>query len=272
MNNSIDTTLKKYNLYAFFLHFISGIVLAIIFFTIVGEINFNTDLFSYKITNIGADDRSIEFSFGEPGDPKITIKDELLKVFIVLIFLITSFFHLFYYRSEEYINEINKGYNRYRWLEYSITSTLMIFVLCIISSVKEYYAVFTICALNIVLMSMGFFLEQSDKRQVKIIALIVGFFALATIFSIIYASLIYNIQRAEDLGFDIPSWVKFVVFPMMLWWVSFGVIAILNTKNYTKPDYSYKRYEKYYIILSFLSKAFMGYYLAFGLIREKPKT
>lgn len=272
MNISLsDKSLKNYNFYAFLLHFISGVVISIVFFTIVGEINFNTDLFSYKITKIGegSGNRNVEFSFGKEGDPMIEIKDIFLKIIVVSIFLITSFFHLFYYKSNKYITEINKGYNRFRWIEYSITSTLMIFILCIISGVKEYYTVFSICALNILLMSMGYFLELSSLKEVKIVALVVGFFALTSIFSIIYANMIYNLKRAEDLDFDIPEWVKFVVFPMILWWISFGVVAILNTKNYGKPGYNYKRYEKYYIILSFLSKAFMGYYLTFGLTRKE---
>lgn len=272
MNNSIDTTLKKYNLYAFFLHFISGVVLASLFIISTGDITFNTDLYSYRITDIGVDDKTIEFSFGEEGDPKITVPGEALKTLVVLIFLITAIFHIFYYRSNLYYDELNKGYNRFRWLEYSITSTLMIFVLSIISGVKEYYSVFAICGLNIVLMSMGYFLELSTNIEVKIVALIVGFFALLTIFGIIYSNMIYNLQRARDLDFKIPEWVNFVVFPMLFWWISFGIVAILNTRSYGKPGYNYKTYEKYYIILSFISKAFMGYYLAFGLTREKPKT
>jgi hypothetical protein len=47
----------------------------------------------------------------------------------------------------------------------------------------------------------------------------------------------------------------------------FGVVATLYVRNYGKPNFNFRTYERYYIILSYLSKAFMGYYLAFGLTR-----
>ena len=63
-----------------------------------------------------------------------------------------------------------------------------------------------------------------------------------------------------------------VLTPMIFWWLSFGIIAILNFKAYKKKDYDFKRYERYYILLSYFSKAFMGYYLTFGLTRDSPDT
>ena len=38
-----------------------------------------------------------------------------------------------------------------------------------------------------------------------------------------------------------------------------------------KKGYDFTRYERYYILLSYFSKAFMGYYLAFGLNRDPPR-
>ena len=54
---------------------------------------------------------------------------------------------------------------------------------------------------------------------------------------------------------------------MFFWYASFGVVATLYVKNFDKPGFSFRTYERYYIILSYLSKAFMGYYLTFGLTR-----
>lgn len=265
-----NISLKNYNKYAFLLHFLSAVGIIIYFIIKKGDINFNTNLYSYKIVDIeGERNEKVTFSFGEPGDPTIKISTEALKTIIVLIFLITAFFHIFYWLSPLYYKEINNGYNRYRWLEYSITATLMIFILCIISGLKEYNTVFLICILNISLMSLGYFLEMSNLIQVKIVCLVIGFFLLFSIFSFIYYSLIYNLKRANDIGYDVPNWIQIVLIPMIIWWISFGIVAIMQTVNMNKSNYTFKTYEKYYIFLSYASKAFMGYYLTFGLTRDK---
>ena len=263
-------SLSNFNKYAFFLHFISAVAITIVFFVKKGDINFNTDLYSYKITDIeGERNEKITFSFGEEGDPKIEVKSVALKIIVILIFAITALFHLLYWRSDFYKKEIEKGYNRYRWLEYSITATLMIFIICIISGLKEYNTVFLICILNISLMSLGYFLERSPYLEVKIVCLVLGFFLLISIFSFIYYSLITNLKRTNDIGYDVPDWIQVVLIPMVLWWISFGVVAILQTVNMNKKNYTFVTYEKWYIFLSYVSKAFMGYYLVFGLTRDK---
>ena len=58
---------------------------------------------------------------------------------------------------------------------------------------------------------------------------------------------------------------------MVFWWVTFGVIAVLYYKAYINGTLDFTRYEKYYVFLSFVSKAFMGYYITFGLTRDSPK-
>ena len=139
--------LEKANLYAFLLHFLSALGLAIYFGVKTGDIQFNTKLYGYDIINY--DEDTFELTFSE--DPNnFKVPGVALKVLVVLIFFITAMFHIFYYKNKTfYLSEIYNGRNRIRWLEYGITSTLMIFVLCVISGVKQYFAVLLICFLNI---------------------------------------------------------------------------------------------------------------------------
>ncbi len=261
--------LEKANLYAFLLHFLSALGLAIYFGVKTGDIQFNTKLYGYDIINY--DENTFELTFSE--DPNnFKVPGVALKVLVVLIFFITAMFHIFYYKNKTfYLSEIYNGRNRIRWLEYGITSTLMIFVLCVISGVKQYFAVLLICFLNICMLSFGYFLEMSEKLEVKIVCLVLGFFALTGIFGVLFGNFFPNLDAAKRDNYDIPEWVKGVLAPMILWWISFGVVAVLNTRAFGKKNYDFMRYEKYYIILSYLSKAFMGYYLAFGLTRKKAE-
>ena len=158
--------LKNMNYYAFLLHLISGIVIAGLLFGAVGEINFNTTLYGYKIKTITSDGKTVTFDFGENG-PKIPLTSDNLKGIVVSIFILTALFHLYYWKSKRYIDEVKSGKNRFRWVEYAITSSLMIFVFCVISGVKDIYSVFLIVLFNMVLMSFGYFLETTDSLEGK---------------------------------------------------------------------------------------------------------
>ena len=59
---------------------------------------------------------------------------------------------------------------------------MMIFVLSIISGIKDYDTVYELCVLNAVLMSLGYFLEQGVNKEVKIVALVIGFLIVVAIF------------------------------------------------------------------------------------------
>ena len=262
--------LKKLNYYAFLLHFISAIVVAGVLFGASEDVKFNTNLYGYKIDTIAGDGKTLTFSYGGEGDPVVVNSSNALKSIIVLIFLITAFFHLFYWRSKIYIDEVKTGKNRFRWVEYAITASMMIYIYCILSGVKDLYTAFFIVILNIVMMSFGYFLEMSRTPETKLTAIIMGFFILTVIFSIAYYQFVMNIDSAKAT-FDIPDWVYAIVIAMVFWWVTFGVIAVLYYKAYLNGTLDFTRYEKYYVFLSFVSKAFMGYYITFGLTRDSPK-
>lgn len=260
--------LTTLNYYASILHALSAIGVTAVFYAKGQEANFDTSLYSYKISSISTDDKKVKLEYYEV----TKVSTRTLESIIAAIFLITSFFHSFYatdgFGSGVYLKEIRRGYNRFRWLEYGITSTMMIFVLSIISGIKDYDTVYELCALNAILMSLGYFLELGVNKEVKIIALVLGFLLVAVIFTTLLRNFYLRLKEVDDLGRDLPSWLNFVLIPMLIWWTSFGVVALLNVINQGRPDYDFARYEKYYIYLSFLSKANMGYYLTFGLTRD----
>ena len=264
--------LRRLNKYAFILHLVSAIGLIILYSTRYSNANFDLNLYSFKIKKIeGDNDQDVTYSFGEPGDPKVKITIDMIKGLIVSIFIITALFHLFYWRSAAYETEINKGFNRFRWFEYSITATLMIFVLSIISGLREYYAAFELCAISVALMMLGYFLEQTKKLDVKLVSLFLGWFLLIVTFAVLMSQLSRNLEDADEIGKDIPGWIKFVLVPMLIWWMTFGIVSIFQTLNYQKQGYTFLTYEKWYILLSFLSKLFMGYYISFGITRDKTE-
>jgi hypothetical protein len=261
--------LTTLNYYATLLHALSAVGVTGAFYARGQEANFDTSLYSYKISSISFDDKNVGLEYYEV----VNVSTKAIESIIAAIFLITSFFHSFYatdgFGTGAYLNEIKRGYNRYRWLEYAITSTMMIFVLSIISGIKDYDTVYELCVLNAVLMSLGYFLEQGVNKEVKIVALVIGFLIVVAIFVTLFRNFYLRLNEVDNLGRDLPSWLNYVLVPMFLWWLSFGVVAALNVANQGRMDYDFARYEKYYIYLSFLAKANMGYYLTFGVTRDQ---
>jgi len=264
--------IKRLNKYAFIVHLLSAVGLIVLYSMRYDNANFDTNLYSFQVKKVeGENDDKISYSFGNEGDPKLDVSLFSIKTLIILIFGITALFHFYYWKSNNYNTELSQGFNRYRWLEYSITATVMIFVLSIISGTKELYSAFQLCAITIALMCLGFFLEQTDKFQVKLICLILGWFLLTVTFVVLISRLQLNLSQVNknEPDIEIPGWIKFVLFPMLLWWASFGIVGFIQTLNYKKENYTFLTYEKWYILLSFLSKLFMGYYISFGITRDK---
>ena len=265
------------NYYAAWLHGLSFVGILAAFIAKPGDANFNTELFTFKVKELLNGDRDVILS----ATPQTKIPTDVLKSFILLVFIITCIFHVFYYTNGfgtgVYTDQIKSGKNIFRWIEYTITATLMTFVLCIISGVKSADSVFSLCTANMVLMSFGYFIEIAPTKQAKIVGLVVGFFLLACIWYVILSNFYRRISEVQNLDNPnkpgekrkVPGWIKQVLTPMFFWYASFGVVATLYVKTYDKPNFNFATYERYYIILSYLSKAFMGYYLTFGLTRPE---
>jgi lysylphosphatidylglycerol synthetase-like protein (DUF2156 family) len=267
--------LNTLNYYAILLHGLSFVGVLSAFLAKNEEANFNTELYELKIEALSNGDRDAEL-----GTRKVTkIPTNMLKAFILFVFAFTAFVHYFYYSdgfgTGSYTSELNAGRNRFRWAEYAITATMMVFVASIISGVKSSDSVFLICMSILVLMSFGYFIEMTPSVQAKVVGLVAGFILLGSAWYVVLNNFYHRISEVEDLpnpskpgeNRKIPSWVKQVLVPLMFWYILFGVVSTLYVRGYNKPNFNFRTYERYYIILSYMSKAFLGYYLAFGLTR-----
>ena len=187
--------ITKLNYGAFSLHLASAIALIITFSLIRKKVNFDTKLWSYKITSISDDDRDITLEAYD----YLNVDTVALETILVLIFLITSFFHIYYARSKFYQEELERGFNRLRWIEYAITSSLMIFLLSILSGVKDFDTVLSLCIINATLMSFGYYFETSNTNLSKKLSLAIGFILLIFIWFIIFKNFGYRIKEVENL-------------------------------------------------------------------------
>ena len=272
--SEIPGNLKKLNLWAALLHGGSFVGVLIIFLLLnEGKINFPTSLWRLQAKDLNNDNR--EFSSVD-AKKQLEINDDFLKTSVLLTFALTCIAHIYYYTngfgSGSYSNQLSQGKNNYRWFEYSITASFMILVLASISGVKDTKVYLILPFLNIVLQGIGYLSENTQDYNSKIMCLFIGFMLLGVTWYSIFSSFYEALDDAEKFPDTEgpPSWVRAIIIPMFVWWLTFGIVAFFQVKNYKNSNYSFITYEKWYIILSYLSKAFMGYYLAFGLTRPAP--
>ncbi len=253
----------------------SALGLGIWFLLNKGNINFNTTLYNLHITDFNVDNP--EASILTP-TPALAITGLVMKILVVVYFVFTAFFHILYatdaFGTGAYSRAIARQNNWFRWIEYAISSTIMTFLISIICGVKSLDAVILLVVMNVGMILCGQITEAAsgpNATNIKIIATLIGWVLLAGIVFIFFKNFFMGLSDAKTNGFKVPTWVYFIIFPLVAWYASFGFVSLWQAfgKNHTVQQYL--KIEKAYIILSLFSKINLGYFIAFGLTRPKPE-
>lgn len=246
-----------------------GTAIAILIYFLIkkGNINYNTALYQYDI----------DLNQEDPIASVVTaslvwnVSGTLMKVLVIIYFMFTCFFHILYatdcFGSGAYSRAIANQNNYFRWIEYGISSTIMTFLILIITGVKDFDLVIFTLIINIAMIACGQIVEAAKDKKVKYVALAVGFTCLLGIAYVVLRTFFTRLYQANKYGFKIPGYVYAIVFPLILWYASFGVVSLLQAIKGNETNYI--KFEKWYIYLSFLSKLNLGVFVAFGLTRPK---
>lgn len=233
-------------------------------------------------TNIDFSLYDIDIDYDNKQDPEVCATKvvnnttETVEYLIVAFFLITALFHLFYatngFGTGVYLEAVENGNNYFRWIEYSISATIMIIIINLISGVKSIDAnlLATISSLVVMLQgnSVEVSLQRKDGNKDYVIPTITGWLLLGGIFFVVIRNFFIRLQEVNDAGFTIPSWLPAIIFPIILWYLSFGFVQLhqIIVGSY------YRGYEYAYLFLSLTSKAFLGIYLAYGLTQREQEN
>ncbi len=266
--------IETWNWIAAVIHAASAIGIGIYFLVEKGTVNFNTDLYTYDL-NLNADDPAASEVTAKKS---VTITGTLLKILVVVYFAFTAFFHVLYatdcFGTGAYSRALGARNNYFRWIEYAISSTIMTFLLAIICGVKDVNTVILLVVMNVGMILCGQIVEAAsgpNAKNIKIIATLIGWILLAGIALVLLLAFFSGLADGKRNDFKVPTWVYFLIFPLLIWYASFGVVALLAAFNSKQTATQYLKYEKAYIILSLISKINLGYVVAFGLTRPKAE-
>ncbi|MEI7682896.1 MAG: heliorhodopsin HeR [Candidatus Saccharibacteria bacterium] len=189
-----------------------------------------------------------------------------------LFLLISAFFH-FLISSPMYIrtyeNNIKKGMNPMRWIEYSISSSLMLTVLLMLGGLLELPSVIFIFTLNLIMNMMGLEMERYNQYTTKTAWFPFNVGVLAGIVPWIVGG-IYFWVSTNHIADSIPGYAKA---GFLLTFIFFNTFAINMWLQYKKigpwKDYLYG--EKAYIWLSLTAKTSLAWILVLGTINQVAK-
>jgi len=204
---------------------------------------------------------------GFPVPQAETIGDVKVGYMVAAFLLLSGLFLLgsaFVWR-EKYEAQIQKGMNLFRWMEYSITSSLMIIVIAMLCGVYDLSSLILIFALNACMILFGWIMEVHNQTTKKVdwTSYIFGCFAGVVPWVVMGLYFFNAIGSNADA---VPSFVYAIFWSLLVFFNVFAINMVLQYKKIGKwSDYLYGEYA--YITLSLVAKALLAWQVWGGTLR-----
>lgn len=243
MSKTENERLKKLNIFAGILHFASLLIVVAL-----------ANNFSLPVT--------ATYMSGPPGttfSPPIILFNLNVSFMVALFLGLSAFFHFFisYGKNfERYTNGLKDHINIFRWVEYSLSSSVMIILIAMITGISSYAALLAIFAANLSMILFGWLQEKyNEPGDGQWLPFIFGCIAGIIPWIIVLIQLIApgNTSNATPPGF-----VYGIVFSIFALFNSFAIVQFLQYRAKGKWS-NYLRGEKTYIVLSFVAKSLLAW-------------
>lgn len=157
-----------------------------------------------------------------------------------------------------YRSEITAGRNRFRWVEYSLSATLMIVLISVISGITDVAALIAIAGVNVSMILFGWIMEMVNppKRVVWWSPFWFGCIAGITPWLALVVSVAYSASRSTTGG--PPGFVYGIIVSIF---VLFNCFAVNQWLQYRRKGRwaDYVVGERTYIVLSLVAKSLLAW-------------
>ncbi len=235
--------LKKLNISAGFLHLAS--LLAVVALS---------NNFSLPVT--------ATYMSGPPGttfSAPVTLFNLNISYLVALFLGLSAFFHFFIsYRGnfDRYANGLRKHINVFRWVEYSLSSSIMIILIAMITGISNYAALLAIFAANLSMILFGWLQEKyNEPGDGQWLPFIFGCIAGIVPWIIVFVQLVAPNNPSSATP---PGFVYGIVFSIFVLFNSFALVQLLQYRAKGKWN-NYLKGERTYIILSFVAKSLLAW-------------
>ena len=242
--------LRSFNLIVGFIHLIQAILMVWL----------SSD-FAISITS--------SYMMGPPGTDKFgteTFFDVRVGILVALFMFLSSIAHFsvatFAYKW--YQKNIKNHINRARWIEYSLSSSLMIIIIAMLVGITDAGVLVSIFIVNASMIFFGWLMESLNQHTEKVVwsPFIFGCIAGAAPWITIFIRLL-TASSKSPVG--IPNFVIGIFVSLFIFFNIFAINQLLQYKKVGRwQDYLYG--EKMYIVLSLFAKTALAWQVFAGTL------
>jgi hypothetical protein len=157
-----------------------------------------------------------------------------------------------------YERDLGRGINRFRWVEYSLSATLMVILISFYSGITGIDAIISIAGANIAMILFGWIQELMNPPGRDTTTMLPFWFG--TLVGIApWVAIVLNVVGAEM----VPGFVYGIVVAQFVFFFSFGLNQWLQYRGVGRwADYAFG--EKGYLVLSLVAKSVLAWQIFGG--------
>ncbi len=247
--------LRTYNIVAGSLHLVQALGFAYVLTLLSTQVTFA----------VTADYLGGAPGMGAPAE-RVTLFDINVGIGVVAFLALSAFFH-FLISSPAFFPRYKAGlknnHNYFRWVEYSLSSSIMIWLIAQITGITDIAALFSIFALNATMILFGALQEKYETPgNGKALPFIFGCMAGIVPWIVI---LIYFFSPGSTSEAAPPAFVYGIIISLFLFFNTFAVNQALQYKQIGGWR-DYLRGERAYITLSLVAKTALAWQVFSGAI------
>jgi Heliorhodopsin len=157
-----------------------------------------------------------------------------------------------------YDSDLRAGINRFRWVEYSFSATLMVVLISLYTGIDGISALIAIAGANAAMILFGW-LQESANPPGRSTATMKPFWFGCVAGAAPWVAIAYNVVAAEE----VPGFVTGIFVSLFLFFNSFALNQWLQYRQ-VGPWRSYAFGEKAYLVLSLVAKSALAWQIFAG--------
>jgi hypothetical protein len=179
---------------------------------------------------------------------------------------LSAFFHFFVSSGPifpKYVDGLKRHINIYRWIEYSLSSSIMIVIILQLNGVTDYIALMAIFGVNVSMILFGWLQERySQPGSGDMLPFWFGCIAGVVPWAAIFINMLSPKGPVET---TVPGFVIGIVISLFIF---FNCFALVQWKQYkAKGKWAdYLHGERWYIILSLVAKSLLAWQVFVGAL------
>jgi len=253
MSNKITKTgLQKFNISMGLLHLVQGAAVLALSKVFTLPISGNYLLFN-KVSQNLVPTSKVLFNLSLPS---------LIAIFFFLSAI--AHFVIATVYKKQYDKDLNKGINKARWIEYSISASIMMVAISLLVGIYDFSSLLMIFALTAIMNLMGLVMEIHNQTTEKTNWL--SFWIGSGAGLIPWLVVAFYMWLGAANGSTAPTFVYWIFVSIFVFFNCFAINMVLQYKKIGPwKDYLYG--ERAYIILSLIAKSLLAWQVFAGTLR-----